>query len=636
MLDRHRFVLSGLLATALACLVVPFLAQAEFASSAGVVGTPDLAKVHPALQALLDQTTEPVKAWVFFKDKGIGSPREYDEAIQQVASTYNARAIQRRVIRGNNALRDGALFDEHDLAVIPTYIDAVVATGARLHVTSNWVNAVSVYATRPQIEQISALSCVEKLQPVARSAKVAPPVPDGPAQAFPLPEPEGASQTRIDYGIAQAQLAQMNLIALHNAGYTADTVVVGVLDTGFRRSHNAFKYPGHPIDVIAEYDFVDDDGDTSNEPDDPSGQYSHGTKILAVLGGYEPGSYVGGAYNASFILCKTEDTTGEYPAEEDNFVAGLEFIESNGGDMATSSLGYIDWYTQSDLDGLTAVTTVAVNIATANGLHCCTAAGNEYHDSNPSTSHLIAPADAFQVITCGAVNYAGATASFSSDGPSADGRVKPEVLARGVDTKTVMSGSNVFYTSADGTSLSTPLVACAVACLIQAHPYWTVDQLRDALFQTADYYVANGTFDATYVRGYGIVNAFAAYQDCTANGISDECDIDCGEPNGPCDVPGCGGSVDCNANGIPDECDIAADPDQDANDNGILDQCERGDCDDDGDVDLYDFLSFQACYSGPDQQFTPGDPCLCGDFDGDLDVDLTDFFGFQSVFTGPG
>ncbi|UCG17314.1 MAG: S8 family serine peptidase, partial [Phycisphaerales bacterium] len=493
-------------------------AQGAPASSADD-GRPTDSKLHPALLRLVDQTPDPVKAWVFFRDKGIRSQQEYDAAIQTVASAYNPRAIQRRLLRGKNARQGEPIFDKNDLPVVEAYVDAVAATGARVRVTSSWVNAVSVYATREQLVQIAKLSCVTKLQPVARAARCKLPVPEQPATELFPSQSAGRSPTTIDYGNAQAQLAQINLIALHDAGYTGQGVIIGILDTGFRRSHEAFNQLTHPLNVIAEYDFVDNDGNTDIDPGDPSSQHNHGTMILGCLGAYKPGSLVGGAYDASFILCKTEDTTAEYPAEEDNYVAGLQFIEANGADMSTASLGYIDWYTQSDLDGQTAVTTIAVNILTSHGVHHCNAAGNEYHDSNPTTSHLIAPADAFQVITCGAVDSGGTIASFSSDGPTADGRVKPEVLARGVSTHTVSPSSDTGYTTASGTSLSTPLVACAVACLVDAKPYWTVDQMRDYMFHTATDYVANGTYDPLYIRGYGIVDAFAAYDTCSDAGI---------------------------------------------------------------------------------------------------------------------
>jgi subtilisin family serine protease len=219
---------------------------------------------------------------------------------------------------------------------------------------------------------------------------------------------------------------------------------------------------------------------------------------------------VGGAYDASFVLCKTEDVVTETPVEEDNYVAGIEFCELHGADLTTSSLGYIDWYTQADLDGRTAVTTIAVNIAAGNGVHCITAAGNSGHDANPATSTLGAPADGLYVISCGAVDDSGQIAGFSSSGPTADGRLKPELLAHGVNTAVTSSRNTTGYGTVSGTSLSTPIVASAVACLTQAHPGWTVAQMRAALMNTASDYAATGLTDPLFIRGYGIVNAFAA------------------------------------------------------------------------------------------------------------------------------
>jgi serine protease AprX len=549
-------------------LVVPLSALAQTprdlpAGHARAQAVEPSAKLHPALLQRLDQADGPVKAWVFFTDKGMRSPQEYDSAIKRLAATYNPRAIHRRALRGANALRGGELFDEHDLPVVAAYVDAVTAAGARVHIISRWLNAVSVWATREQLEQIAGLGFVSKLQPVARRQRVdvmnVQELGRGPFDGGSGP---ARSPSSVSYGLSEEQLEQINLIALHDAGFTGAGVVVGILDTGFKRSHQAFNWPGHTVNVIAEYDFVDNDPNAGYEPGDPYGQYDHGTMILGCIGAYRPSMLVGGAYDAAFILCKTEDTTDEYPAEEDNYVAGLEFIEFNGGDMVTSSLGYIDWYTQEDLDGQTAVTTIAVNLATADGVHCCTAAGNEYHDSDPGTSHLIAPSDAYQVIACGAVDSSGAIAYFSSDGPSADGRVKPELLARGISTYTVSPSYDDTYTTADGTSLSTPLVACAVACLIQVYPDWTPDQMRDAMFHTADYYVAHGTHDPLYVRGYGIVNAYAVGLDCNGNGVPDVTDI------------ATGASKDCQPNGIPDECDIADGPSEDCNGNGVPDECD--------------------------------------------------------------
>jgi len=165
---------------------------------------------------------------------------------------------------------------------------------------------------------------------------------------------------------------------------------------------------------------------------------------------------------------------------------------------------------RAQLDGLTAITTRAVNIATANGLVCLTAAGNSGHDADPATLRIIAPADALEVIACGATDANGATAGFSSDGPSADGRVKPEVLARGVAVASVHSTNATGYQAVSGTSLSTPLVAGAAALLMQARPELGVAALRTALFTTAEDFVLNATTDPAFVRGYGVISAVDA------------------------------------------------------------------------------------------------------------------------------
>jgi len=433
--------------------------------------------------------------WVYFTDKGL-EPEAVAAALRQLAATYDAHALNRRVLRRT----EPGLFDARDLPVARPYLERVTATGARLRTTSRWLNAASLWASPDQLDAIRALPHVARIEPVRAGRRATPPAPT----------PAGDRPARDFYGWASGQLAEINLSALHAQGHTGQGVIIGILDTGFRTSHLAFNEPGHGLDIVAAYDFINQDPVVGEQPGDPEGQHGHGTLILGCIGAYRPDELVGGAYSARFVLCKTEDIAGEYPAEEDYYVAGLEFAEMHGADVATSSLGYIDWYSQDDLDGQTAVTTLAVNIATVNGVHCCTAAGNAGHDGDPGTSHLIAPADAPRVITCGAAFSDGTIADFSSDGPTADGRLKPEVLARGVETYTVWPYDDTSYASAAGTSLSTPLVAAAVACLAGAHPEWTVDQLRDYLFRSANDYAATGQTDPLSIRGYGPVNAAGA------------------------------------------------------------------------------------------------------------------------------
>jgi serine protease AprX len=435
------------------------------------------------------------KLWVFFSDKGMSGEAELQSALAGLEESYNKRAIRRRAMRRTAP----GLFDERDLKLHEPYVTAALGTGAELEVRSRWQNAISVHATTEQQIALSALACVNELRPVLRGKRV-PMVP---------PIQLSAGGLSDFYGVTREQVTQINASGMHAQGYTGAGVVIGVLDTGFNRGHAAFNEPGHPLQVLAEWDFVNDDADTGIEPGDPAGQHDHGTYILALMAGYKPGEYVGSAYDASYVLAKAEDAGSEYPLEEDWFAAGLEFLEAKGADVATSSL-LAYWYSQEEMDGETAIMTLAFNVATANGMHCCQAAGNAGHDSDPGTSHLIVPADAFEVLTVGAVDVSGQIAGFSSDGPTEDGRIKPEVLARGADAWTIAASNNTQYVQVSGTSAATPLIAGAVACIVQERPNWSVATMRHHLSETAAYFLEYGTHDPLLVEGFGIIDAVLA------------------------------------------------------------------------------------------------------------------------------
>ena len=447
-----------------------------------------------ATQTAPAETRLPV--WVYFQELRAQPCEACETAITDLAV---ARRSQRRTLPG--------VVDIHDMPLPQECANAITATGATVRVQSRWLNAISALATPAQITALQKLPQVLRVEHVRRGRSNA-----RNEMSTATPMAQFAAATDI-YGNAAAQVDQIDVRRLHNAGYRGNGIVIGVLDSGFRRVHQSFKSVEHPLQVIAEWDFVKNDNNTDIQTGDNSEQHKHGTWILGTMAAYWPNQIVGTAYEARFVLAKTEDVPTETPIEEDYYVAGLEFVEAHGADIVTSSLGYIDWYTQADMNGVTAVTTKAVNIATANGVVCLTAAGNEGHDTNPATNRLIAPADAMQVLTCGAVDSAGAIASFSSDGPSADGRVKPEILALGVTTATVNSTNTTGLTGVSGTSLSTPLLAGAVACLLQARPDFTVDSLRTALFATASRSDVSGTHpDPLFVTGYGIMKAFPASQ----------------------------------------------------------------------------------------------------------------------------
>jgi subtilisin family serine protease len=383
-------------------------------------------KVHPAVRAELRERAGPLAVWVFFTDKGIGAD-ERPQALAAARAALQPRALHRRQLRRTSP----GLVDDRDLPVPDAYVARVADAGGAERTRSRWLGAVSVLADAQAVQAIADLPFVRAIAPVRRRIRIR----EVPIEVSTAAAPRSAAGTGTGYGPAEAQLQQIGIVALHSAGYTGAGVVIGVLDTGFHLTHEAFNNPLQPISVLSQWDFINGDGNPGIEEGDPAFQHFHGTVVLGTMAGNLPGAYIGGAPDAAFILAKTEDTADEYPAEEDFYVAGLEFVEAGGADLATSSLGYIDWYEYEDLDGQSAVTTIAVNTATDNGMACCTSAGNGGHEGKlPS---LVAPADALQVLTCGAVDELGELAGFSSNGPTADGRIKPEVLARGVNTHTV-------------------------------------------------------------------------------------------------------------------------------------------------------------------------------------------------------
>lgn len=428
------------------------------------------------------------KVWVLFADKGVTT-----HALAEAEADLNERTRHRRAARRSSP----GLVDGRDLPVTEAYVDAVTHIAGDPIVISRWLNALSVHATPDEINDLRQLSFVTSVRPVAD------------LQRAPLPEEDAGLAPEGFYGLAGPQVSQLGLDELHADGLTGEGIIIGVLDTGFNTDHVAFNHPDHPIHILLEHDFVDDDAETGPEPGDDPQQHYHGTYILGAIGAYAPGTFVGAAYDASFILCKVESVEFEGAPEEDWFVAGLEFIEANGADIATSSLTAY-WYEPDQMDGVTSLMAQAFNAATDNGLHCTQGAGNFGHDDDPATNHLVTPADSFDVISVGAVYVDGDIAIFSSDGPTVDGRLKPEVLARGASTVTVHPDILDAYTSVSGTSIATPLVASAVACLAQARPDWNVGQMRDALFLNASDYAQTQQTDPLFIRGYGIVDAPAA------------------------------------------------------------------------------------------------------------------------------
>ncbi len=433
------------------------------------------------------------KVWVFFTDKGIFDAGEYKSALDRARGTLTERAARRRA-----KTMQPDLVDFRDLPVDHTYVNQILNYQAKLRHKSRWLNAASFEVLVSELARISELDFVRSIKPVLGGKRK--PVPPG---GLPEEPDKGQSEFGLDYGNSYAQLQQLNVPAVHDSGYNGQGVLVCMMDTGFLKDHQAFQLAYSEARVLAEWDFINNDGNTQNEPGDPSSQHNHGTCTWSALGGASDGNLYGPAYGASFILAKTEDVSMEQPIEEDNWMAGMEWADSIGADVISSSLCYIDWYTYEDLDGNTAVTTIAADIAAERGIVVCNAMGND----GPGSGSLMAPADADSMIACGAVDGSGYLAYFSSRGPTYDGRTKPEVCARGVSTRCADPYDTTSYTYASGTSLSTPLIGGCAALIISAHPDWGPMQVREAMMMTA----SRAAYpDNDY--GWGIPDILAAIQ----------------------------------------------------------------------------------------------------------------------------
>lgn len=398
------------------------------------------------------------------------------------------RAYERRLRRAVSSD-----LSRYDLPVDDSYLKAIQNHGGNLRFVSRWLNAVSVTATDSALLALQQLPFVERILPVAYYTKPLPAL--FLENVIPLKK-----ITAFDYGPSLGQIAMLKVDSLHNAGLSGNGVLVGMMDTGFETNHPAFARMDSLHQILITHDFINGD---SNVVDGFDIQRSHGTSTLSVLGGFSPGNLIGPAFGADFVLAKTEIFAQEIQAEEDNWVAASEWMESLGVDIISSSLGYIDWYDTTQLDGHTALITQAANIANSLGVVVINSAGNE--GTNPGWKKITPPADGFSVIAVGAVDADEAIVNFSSRGPTADGRIKPDVCALGSGDY-VANYINNGYTFESGTSFSAPLIAGSIALLLEAHPDWDPVIVNSVLKRSSSQ-ARNPDND----YGWGIPNMVDAY-----------------------------------------------------------------------------------------------------------------------------
>ncbi len=462
-------------------------------------------KISSKLENALIHTPvdETIKVWVYFTDKG------GNHNLDLVKNNLTEKSRFRRAkVMGQK------IVDKYDVPINSPYINSIKPYISRIVVKSKWLNAVSAEMTPDNIEMVSKFYFVERIDIVNKYKRNKPIEEDSEYESLNI-----ENIYTYDYGNSLTQNSQINVPVVHDLGINGSGILICLLDNNYNLlNHETFS----SMNIISTWDFINNDT-TVNDP----GEGTHGTQTLSTVGGWTPGHLIGPAFGADYILGKTEVNSFELPIEEDYWVAGAEWADSLGADVLSSSLGYIDWYTWQDMDGNTAVTTIAADIAVSRGIVVVNSAGNEGTSSNNT---LIAPADGDSVIAVAAVTSSGTRSSFSSIGPSADGRTKPDVAAMGSSVTVASTSNPTGYTTSSGTSFSCPLTSGVAALVLSANPSLTPIQVREALRETASQASAPDNY-----LGWGILNAYDAVFYYTAN-ISHNPLSDTSDINGPYEV----------------------------------------------------------------------------------------------------
>jgi subtilisin family serine protease len=430
----------------------------------------------------------PGKYWIQFIDKQYSS---YN--INEPEKFLSEKAINKRK-------KYNISIDESDLPVSQYYIDSIQKLGFTLLTTSKWFNAATVYT--PDTSNIRLLRNITFINKIEKTANLAP-LKSSRSNKFNIKTDTNVSSLTNDtYGQSYEQIHQLNGDFLHQMGYRGKGMDIAIIDAGFYDANQlpAFDSLFQDNRINGTKDFVNPGGNVYQE-------YEHGMWVLSLIGGNIPGTILGTAPDASFWLLRSEDAATENPIEEDNWVSAAEFADSAGVDVINTSLGYSIFDDSSfnlsykDMNGKTTRIAIAANIAASKGMLVVVSAGNSGDDP---WHYITTPADAFNILAVGAVDYTGTKAWFSSFGPSYDGRIKPNIVAMGVND--YIQNTDGTFGTGSGTSFSAPLITGLAACLWQAFPNASNAELIRTIELSANHYLSpdNST-------GYGIPDFERAY-----------------------------------------------------------------------------------------------------------------------------
>jgi hypothetical protein len=400
-------------------------------------------------------------------------------------------AIERRTVQQIS-------IDERDLPVNPDYISQIEALGVKVIHRSKWLNAVSVLIIDTTvIEKLKDLPFV--LDIMALGVNRAPKEAKW-QEHFPFEKYKEADNY---YGSTLNQVAMLSGHVLHSMGHEGQGKKVAIFDGGFTSVYRmpAFDSLFANNRILGTRDFVEGDEYVYEAS-------THGTQVLSCMAANLPYLVMGTAPGASYYLFKTEDVGSEFKIEEFNWVAAAEYADSLGIDIINSSLGYTTFndeamnYSYKDLNGKTGICSRGADIAVEKGMLVVNSAGNE---GDGTWKYIGTPADGINVISVGAVKSNGSRASFSSYGPTPDGRIKPNVSAQG--SRAIVAGMKGYaVTSTDGTSFSSPIMAGMVTTLWSAFPNKTNWEIKDAIEASG-----NQSMKPDTSLGFGIPDFFKAY-----------------------------------------------------------------------------------------------------------------------------
>ena len=390
--------------------------------------------------------------------------------------------------------------DSLDYAVSPIYLDSLRQTGCHIYHTSRWMNGATIETDSTTIQRIAQWTFVDTIYMTRRRGDEAIRRKSDEAKRQEVIGEEHLLRQEATW-LSDPQTEQLQLHLLHEAGFHGQGITMAIVDGGFQNVNTLTAFDAVREQILGIYDTTDDTdsvtGTTGN----------HGVKCFSAIAAITP-DYQGAATATNYYLIRSEENKTESPKEMDNWVAAIELADSLGVDILSSSLGYAKFddpqqtLSYSDMNGQTTRCSQAAQIAAAKGMLVVVAAGN---DGNNAWHYISAPADADQILTVGAVDIHDSIAAFSSWGPTADGRVKPEVCATGYQTALINPlNNNVLY--GNGTSFACPIIAGMAACLWSALPNASNREIRERIIHSADRYTLPHDH-----YGYGIPNAWLAY-----------------------------------------------------------------------------------------------------------------------------